>query len=849
MLFLNKLSVKQRLWFNLLIIIMFLMLIVNTSRNALLSINASSSDLKSIQSGQSAKISEFQSLFSNTLVSMNNYAITLDKKHGEEFNAQIELLKKLNLSLNDTEQAAKPTEEITTQPLDDKKANHIINPANDNPETSTTEVNDDVAEIAEILRKIKKSANSLVFLKRQIQETIVYGIEPSANTIQKVIQTIKESDGVDEEALTLAAEIEKQLQKSQFSISKMTSTNDLTYKTIFDEKGLGDGAKQTFESLASLLEGDLENQSLFEELSEARDGYQESFNDLADYLKTTAQNNVTISELSYNANQLVQNKLHETQTRTVNLIEELDQLSAAVIEEVVYKSLIALLVMVLINLFLVTSITRPLNNMRKQIINIAQTGNYKEWQSPLGNNEFNDIGDSVQSLLDSVVSVTSEINQVSQALVQGNLSVSVKGQYQGELAILKDNFNNSMLQVKETLHEIDQASQALAQGKLETNIELNKFNGDYYQVMNNLQTAIDIQKASISSIVNVMENMSLGDFSHRIETELPGEYNRLKEYLNNSSDKLEAVIETANTILDNYQQGNFSFQTPIQFDGRLDELKENMDLVANNMSQMLFLVKQATHDALGGVQEISAGNQDLNERVQIQAAALQSAIQKMEIMTSTVTESLLQAKDVSALSEAVKKEIQQGNQVVTHMDQAMNEISEASKEIANITKVIDGIAFQTNLLALNAAVEAARAGEAGRGFAVVAGEVRNLAGRSADAAKQIREVSESSLSKIEVGLELSQQTTATFTHNQKAVEEVSERIADMHQKLEQQVTGIQDISRDFNAVDDTTQQNAALVEEISSTSINIIRQMQKLENSVDSFKVLPVTPTALKIVA
>ena len=134
----------------------------------------------------------------------------------------------------------------------------------------------------------------------------------------------------------------------------------------------------------------------------------------------------------------------------------------------------------------------------------------------------------------------------------------------------------------------------------------------------------------------------------------------------------------------------------------------------------------------------------------------------MDAMTNTVANSLQQAKDVTALSESVKREIQQGNEVVTHMDQAMNEISQASQEIANITEVIDSIAFQTNLLALNAAVEAARAGEAGRGFAVVASEVRNLAGRSADAAKQIKQVSESSLHKIETGLQLSKQTTANF---------------------------------------------------------------------------------------
>ena len=843
--FLNKLSVKQRLWINSFIVITFIVVIVNESRTALLLINESSSELKNIQATQSAKISAFQTLFSNTILSMNNYALTLDKKHGEEFNVQIEALKKLNLSLNSIQQ---PDTTKTTSNLQNSKQNskQIADDSHSVQDKKELKLDKEVIEMAKILRKIKKSANSLVFLKRQTQETIVFGIEPSANAIEKSIQALKDIDNIDQNALPLLSEIEQRLKTSQMSMSKMTSSGDLANKKVFNDKGLGYDAEPTFESLAEFFEGDLENRGTFEELTEARDGYQESFNDLADYLKTTKQNNQTISELSYNATKLVQNRLNKTETKTINLIDNLDQLSLTVVDQVIYKSLAILIVLVLINLLLVTSIIRPLNNMREQIINIAHNGSYKVWQSPSGKNELNDIGESVQTLLNSVISVTSEINQVSKSLVQGDLSANVKGQYQGELAVLKDNFNNTMLQVKDTLKEIDDASLALAQGDLETNIELNKFSGDYYHVMQNLQSAIDIQKSSIFSIVHVMKNMSLGDFSHRIESELPGEYNLLKEYLNNTSIKLELVIETANNILDNYRQGNFSFQTETQFDGRLNELKDNMDLMASNMSQMLFSVKQATHDALSGVQEISSGNQDLNERVQTQAAALQNTTQNMDAMTNTVANSLQQAKDVTALSESVKREIQQGNEVVTHMDQAMNEISQASQEIASITEVIDSIAFQTNLLALNAAVEAARAGEAGRGFAVVASEVRNLAGRSADAAKQIKQVSESSLHKIETGLQLSKQTTATFSHNQKAVEEVSERISEMHRNLEQQVSGIQEINHAFNAIDDTTQQNAALVEEISSTSVNIISKMQELENSVGSFKVLPISPITIK---
>ena len=859
---LNKLSIKQRLWLNLLIVIFFLSLIFISSRDALLVVNQDTSELEKLQTTEAAKISEFQTQFSNTLLSMNNYTLTLQKQYGEEFNAQIETLKRLNLSQTNQPEINSSVESEIAESLDGKNSettepstisqvttNELESTENKSKLTINQSQMDsteaDVLQMTDILMNIKKSANSLVFLKRQIQETIIFGIDPSAKSLKESIQSLLDIDTLDDETINLINELTIRLQKSQDSMVKMVSSNDISHKKSFDQQGLGDSADELFESLSEVFEGDFENRETFETVVEARDGYQESFNDLKDYMQTTEQNNITISDLSKSATSILQKRVDKTHKKTNQLINHLNLLSSNVLEKVTFISIVALVISMLITLLIVSSITRPLANMKKQVLNVAQNGTFKEWSSPEGKNELVDIGESIQLLFNSVSSVTNEINQVSKSLVEGDLSAKVNGIYKGELASLKDNFNSTLLQVKDTLSEIDQASKALANGDLNTQIDLHKFNGDYHQVMKNLQSAIDTQKTSISSIIDVMKNMSNGVFSHRIEVDLPGEYSQLKEFLNNSLNTLESTIETANQILDHYQQGNFSYQTRIQFDGRLNELKDNMDLVANNMSQMLHSVKQASHDAVHGVNEISTGNQDLSERVQVQASALQDTTQNMDTMTISITESLQQAKDVNTLSDSVKTKIQQGSKIVTQMDNAMHEISRASEEISKITEVIDSIAFQTNLLALNAAVEAARAGEAGRGFAVVAGEVRNLAGRSADAAKQIKTVSETSLNKVKTGLELSQQTTQTFSHNQKSVEEVSEMITIMHKNLEQQVIGIEEISRAFNSLDDTTQQNAALVEEIASTSVNIITQMQALESSVNSFKFLPTTSITL----
>lgn len=846
---LNKLTVKQRLWFNLLLVTMILVFIAMTSRNALQEVNNSGQQLKTIQETQSAHISEFQTQFSNTLLTMNQYALTLDKKHGDNFNAQIERLKQLNLSLDshttnvhsiiatDHEQViASPSNTNTATIAED---NSSIK-ASELPLTQPLELDQDTANMADILMNIKKSANSLVFLKKQIQETIVYGIDPSATALLESIDSIKQIENFDNDALNLVFDIENRLKLSQSNMARMTSSQDISYKTVFDDQGLGDSAESLFENLADAFEGDFTNQETFQKLVTAREGYQESFNDIADYIKTTKQNNVTISELSVAATQIVQQRVEQTSAQTSQLVEELNTLSSEIMLEVSIETIIALVVLALINILIVSSITAPLSDMRKGIMEIAQNGKFSQWKQVPGNNELSDIGDSIRSLLQSVQSVVSEINQVSQSLVEGNLKAKVKGHYQGDLQDLSQNFNNTMLQIRETLKAIDKTSVALADGNLNSSIELDKFKGDYHKVMSHLQSAIDVQKTSVGSIIHVMESMNQGDFSQRIDADLPGEYLRLKTNLNDSLNQLELAINTSNEILSNYQKGNFAHQSNIQFSGRLNDLKTNMDALASNISLMMSKVKLASHDGFNGVSEISTGNQDLSQRVQIQASSVQNTTASMEVMTSTVSESLQQAEGVNALSNSVRQQIQQGSEVVNQMDNAMNEISQASEEIANITEIIDGIAFQTNLLALNAAVEAARAGEAGRGFAVVAGEVRNLAGRSAEAAKQIREVSESSLVKVKTGLDLSKKTTETFRHNRSAVEEVSSKVSEMHNNLQQQVQGIQEINHAFNQIDSTTQQNASLVEEIASTSITIIAQMKDLEQSVGRFKLLPV---------
>ncbi|MEJ1961829.1 MAG: methyl-accepting chemotaxis protein [Gammaproteobacteria bacterium] len=270
--------------------------------------------------------------------------------------------------------------------------------------------------------------------------------------------------------------------------------------------------------------------------------------------------------------------------------------------------------------------------------------------------------------------------------------------------------------------------------------------------------------------------------------------------------------------------------------GDLRAMADSINGLLTAMAEIVGSVKGAAGQVFRGAEEISQGNANLSQRTEEQSSSLEETASSMEQMTSTVKQNADNAGQANQLATAARDQAEKGGAVVGKAVRAMTEINESSKKIADIISVIDEIAFQTNLLALNAAVEAARAGEQGRGFAVVATEVRSLAGRSATAAKEIKDLIQDSVKKVEDGSTLVTQSGQTLEQIVASVKKVSDIVAEIAAASREQSTGIEQVNKAVMQMDEMTQQNAALVEEATAASQSMAEQARALNEMMERYQ-------------
>jgi methyl-accepting chemotaxis protein len=318
------------------------------------------------------------------------------------------------------------------------------------------------------------------------------------------------------------------------------------------------------------------------------------------------------------------------------------------------------------------------------------------------------------------------------------------------------------------------------------------------------------------------------------------------------SRKLTAAAGEAVVAAEKIADGDLTHPIPSAGGDEMGKLLESLSKMQDKLRGIVSGVRNNAENVATASAEISQGNHDLSSRTEQQASALEETAASMEELSSTVMQNADNARQANQLALKASTVAVSGGEVVNRVVDTMKGINDSSKKINDIISVIDGIAFQTNILALNAAVEAARAGEQGRGFAVVASEVRSLAGRSADAAKQIKTLISTSVQRVEQGSQLVDQAGVTMQEVVTSIKRVTDIMAEISSASAEQSAGVNQVGEAITSMDQTTQQNAALVEESAAAAESLKTQAAQLVNAVSVFRLsasdapvaVAATPTA-----
>ncbi len=488
-----------------------------------------------------------------------------------------------------------------------------------------------------------------------------------------------------------------------------------------------------------------------------------------------------------------------------------------------------------------------IEKVRSNIKDLIVDLNFMSKEHEVGNNDvfinedkfkgaYKEMALGLNSMVKGYLEVSDKAMTVVGAFGNGDFSVQIED-LPGKKAEIKSTIESVRHNIQSFIVDMNMMSHSHDLGDIDAKIDTNKFNGAYKEMakgVNNMVAGhIDLNKKAIQ----VVEAFGEGDFNQHLE-QFPGKKAFINQAIEQVRSNLQMLSEDAIMLSRAAENGEIEVRANIEkhrgdFRNIIEGVNKTLDIIIEPM----LVVKDAVYAINSAAQEISNGNNDLSVRTEKQASSLEETTVSIDQLISKVNENSNNAKQATFLANEASRVATHGCQSFEEIIYMMSSLNESAKKIGDITSVIDGIAFQTNILALNAAVEAARAGEQGRGFAVVAGEVRNLAQRSASAAKEIKSLISESVNQTAVGATQVQAAGKTMTEIVNSVQKVNEIIDAIAHATSEQSTEIKQVNEAINQIDEMTQQNSALVEEAAAAAESLAEQSLNLSDAVNTFKI------------
>lgn len=533
-------------------------------------------------------------------------------------------------------------------------------------------------------------------------------------------------------------------------------------------------------------------------------------------------------------NELVGYHLVAEDIQRVGVLNDISKQNA--IQTVFQVTLGMFIITLLLLIVIYFNISRPIKNMVRTIKKAAQAGDLSTRLNSEHDNEMSQIAHAYNQQMETAQIAMNEVSRMVRDLSQGDFKTNSVIPMHGDFAIMTINLHEAVDIINNTFGEIKTVLTHIRQGNFSYKSDL-ETQGDFKVAMQQALAAMAMLRGVFFEVNELMGQVARGYFTRRITAATEGELQALKDNINASLERLQTAIGETTNVMIAQGTGDLKGRIGGNFEGTLAILKDGINNSVTNMASLMSQSNYSIYKLSQGAKQIAQDISDLSGRTQQQAAAVQQTAASMEEITSTIQQTANNAMDANKMADTSLREAKSANEVVQKTITSINQINEASHKISEITSLIDSIAFQTNLLALNAAVEAARAGDHGRGFAVVAGEVRSLAGKSAEAAKQIRTLIDDTVEKVHNGAALAKESGEALVTINSSIEKISSLVDEITRTTAEQAKGVQQVNEAIGSIDQATQQNAALVDETAERTTEMRRQAEGVIDVVSTFKI------------
>ena len=477
------------------------------------------------------------------------------------------------------------------------------------------------------------------------------------------------------------------------------------------------------------------------------------------------------------------------------------------------------------------AIRGPIERLRRVIADVS-AGHFSATVEVEGRDAITEMCRDFSALLRNLNAAIGETNGVLAAVAQGDFSRRVEAELPGDLAALKHGVNAGADSVARTMSALDAVMDAIARGEFAARMDASVQGESRAKV----DGAMQCLHATFAALHATMASAADGDFSRRIDAELPGDLDTLKRSVNRALESLDLAFGEIRATTAALADGDLTRRAEGRFEGSIADVTSDLNTALDGLQQALCGVAASADEVGAGAGEIASGNADLATRTERQAASLERSAASVEELAVAVRSAADNSRQTREITRVAHERAVDGATGVQAAMAAMTEITDATRRIGDIIGLIDSIAFQTNLLSLNAAVEAARAGEQGKGFAVVAAEVRMLAQRTTQSARDIRGLIVTAGERVAEGNRLVALTGRSLQEMAGSSEEIATLAAQASDSIEEQAKGLQEVSSAISQLEESNLQNGAMVEEVAASSTSLTQQATRLREAVRRFR-------------